>query len=252
MNTYILILHLMFKELCHTLLGQLLIIYSTSLLALYTSSKAIYLALLIPNSLFMCQIITMTYYLSRMAREASATCILACVVQMMHRSDNLRSGMPKYLLRYYFMYIFGAMALFSVLTICYHLITGNPVSPQPGPCQQANSSILVSIVAFSYVTLNKAIQMGLFTVYLFYSFKFSKERIIHNNSTQHLKLSKLAIILGATIGNVQVVWLATALVGIPSGNVLGLLTYLVQHCMIIAVYTCSKRMAGHCRKKFCK
>ena len=248
MNAYILVLHLMFKEM-HTLLGQLLIIYCTSLLALYTSSKATYLALFTTNSLFMCQVLTLIYQVSRIAREISTTCILACVAQMMHRSDNLRLGMPKHLLRYYSTYIFGSLALFSLITISYHFITGNPVAPQSGPCQQANSSILVFIIAFSYVTLNKAIQMGLFVVYLFYFFKFSKEGTIRN-SHQHSQLSKIAIIVGATTGNVQVVWLVTVLAGIPSGNVLGLLTYLVQHCAIAAVLTRSKHMADRCRKKF--
>jgi len=248
LNVYVLVLHLMFKEL-RTLLGKLLIIYSVCFLALYTSSKAAYLTQFTANSLFLCQILTMIFHLSRIAREASSTCMLACVVQMMHRSDNLRSKMPKHLLRNYFMYIFGSMALFSVITIIYHFITGKPVAPRSGPCQEANSAVLVPIVAVSFATLNKAMQIGLFTAYLFYFFKLNKERVIRKHILC-LKLSKIAIILGATIGNVQVVWLTTVLAGIPYGNILGLLTYLVQHCIIASVYTCNKRMANRCRKKF--
>ena len=249
MNAYILVLHLMFKDM-RTLLGQLLIIYCTSLLALYTSSKVMYLAPFTTNSLFMCQILTLIYLLSVIAREACATCILACVDQIMHRSDNLRSGMPKHQIRKYFMYIFGTLALFSVVVVGYHFITGNPVGPRSGPCQQVDSFVLI-LIAFSYVTLNKAIQIGLFTVYLFYLFKFSKERVIRNSDVR-IKLSKIAIILGATTGLAQVVWLAALLAGISSayGNVLGLVPYLVQHCVIAAVMTCSKHMANRCRKKF--
>ena len=127
MNTYILVLHLMFKEMS-TLLRQLLIIYCTSLVAFYTSSKVMYLALFTTFSLFMRHILTMiipsiAYSYSRV------TCILVCGAQMMHRSDNLRSEMPKHLLRNDFMYIIGTLNLFGVVVISYHFIIGNPVTP---------------------------------------------------------------------------------------------------------------------------
>jgi len=90
--------------------------------------------------------------------------MLACVVQMMHRSDNLRSEIPKYLLRNYFIHRFGTM----VITVCYYFISGKPVAPRSGFCQEPNSAVLVPIVAVSFATLNKTMQIGLYTMYLFY------------------------------------------------------------------------------------
>ena len=250
MNAYILVLHLMFKEM-RTTLGQLLIIYTTSLLTFYTSSKVMYLAPFTTISLFLCQILTMIYHLSRVAREACATCILACVAQMMHRSDNLRSEMPKHMLRNYFMYIFGTLALFGVVVISYHFITGNPVTPQFGPCQHVNASVVPFVTATACITFNKAVQMGLFSVYLYYFYKFSKEGIIRS-SDQRSQLSKVAVIVGATTAIAQVAWLPTVLTGLAStyGSLMGLVPSVVQHCVIVAVYTCSKHMADRCRKKF--
>ena len=247
-NLYLLVLHLIYKEM-RTLFGHLLIIYSVSVLVFYTSSKAMYATPFITNSLFMCEILSLIFQICRTAREATSTCILACVAQLMHRSDNFRSGMPKHSLRNYLMYILGTMTLFGVVAIGHRLITGDPIATRQGPCQQANASLLI-IIAFSFVTLSKAIQMGLFGVYLFYFFKFSKEGITDHNN-QHLRLSKIAIFLGAAIGIAQVVWLASSFAWIPSTNVLGLILFAVQQCVIAVLMTCSKGTVNRCKGNFC-
>jgi len=253
---YILIIHLMFKEL-QKILGKLLIIYSIAVIVAYISN--IFLVLtrfkIVPSSPLICRILTHFAIQGFMIREASSTCILTYVIHLMHRSYHLRTGVPKYIFRYCMSYILGTLTLFNIITISYDLATGNGArlfSPN-GYCEFASSNVysVVEIVD-GFNNLNKAFQVGMFVAYLFYFYKFYKQRVVADKQL-HQELTRIAVTLGASVGISQVVWVVANIAGYLSFAIIfGLLSFVVQQFVIMAVFVCNKKIVELCRKKIGK
>ena len=106
-----------------------------------------------------------------MAREACSTCILAYVAHMMNCGDNLKCGMLKHLFKYYMAYLLGSLVIYNIFATFYDTVTGNAdhLLLPSGHCEigmVGQHDVMDIMVA--YGTLNKAVQVGLFVVYLFY------------------------------------------------------------------------------------
>ena len=92
-----------------------------------------------------------------MVREATATCMLAIVAQLMYRSDNFKSGMPKNILWYYLAYLIGSMVIFNITAIIYDHTTGNGENllSSIGHCEFPDPdghSLVLAITAFTSLT----------------------------------------------------------------------------------------------------
>ena len=253
---YILTIHLIFPELRNTI-GKILIISSSAMILLQVSNVAITLmnTEIALDSLFICRIVVQASIQAYMVREACSTCILAYVVHMMNRSDNLKQGMPKHLFRFYMAYLIGSLVIFNISAILYDAATGDAdqLLLPSGHCEIGHvGQYDVMYIMVAYGTLNKAVQVGLFVVYLFYFYKFSTEGHVGHKQT-HRRLSKIAVNIGATVGIAKVAWFILALTGQAElGVIIGIFILTIQEFVIMAIFMCNKKVAGLCKQKLGK
>jgi len=253
---YVLIIHLIFKEL-RKRLGKLLIINCTAVVVAYVANIFVVLThfKILPSSPLICRILTHFAIQGFMIREASSTCILTYIIHLMHRSYHLRPGVPKYLFRYYMSYILGTLTLFNIIAISYDLATGNGAhlfSPN-GYCEYATPDVysVVTIVT-GYNNLNKAFQVGMFVAYLFYFYKFYKRGVVSDKQL-HRELTRISITIGASVGISQVVWVLATIAGYMSFAIIfGLLSFIVQQFVMMAIFMCDKKVVELCKKKIGK
>ena len=75
-------------------------------------------------------------------------------------------------------YLIGSLAIFNVCAIIYDAVTGDAdqlLSPS-GHCNIVDPDTYnIMYVMIAYTTLNKAVQIGLFAIYLYFSTSFPKK-----------------------------------------------------------------------------
>ena len=259
---YILIVHLLFKEL-RTLFGKLLIFYSLSIVSV--SADVIVLLLMhhwiTVNSEKMCYTATIIFMITSTSIDLFATDILTHLAYVMYRCYNLKSEVSKkrsqFLFRCYLAYAFIVLILLFFVTITYDWRTGNGrymLLPN-GHCNfidqyTYNTLFLSNTLIFS----NKLIQIIMLVAYLVYFFKF----YVNIGGTQILnvrynrELLKIAIAMGATIGLSFFIWMF--LIFYPDYSYIisisgtGLL--FIQQVMIMSIFLCTKKMYVLCKAYF--
>jgi len=126
---YILVVHLLFKEL-HNLMGKLMILYNLFLVSLCIITIIWLLLHVMPvNSQITCHIIRVVFMITTARDQSIPTCILTYLTNLMYRSYKLKSEMSKsrskFLFKCYTAYVFGTMIFYTFLIVAYDLKTGN-------------------------------------------------------------------------------------------------------------------------------
>ena len=240
----IVVVHLLLKELYNTV-GKLLMIRSAVLVAYYAGNIVIVIlsTRIALKSCLICRILTHITLQAVMIQEACSTCILVHIVRMMH---NLKQEMPKHFFKCYMAYLLVTLVVFYVVSIIYDFVTGddNHLLSPSGHCIFARPATYnIMYVMTAYTTLNKAIQIGLWVIYMCYFYKFTKECVYHETA-------EITIIIGATVGISQVVWFFTTLSGyVVLKIVTEVLSVAMQQCVIMAMFMFSKKVADLCKAK---
>ena len=251
---YILIVHLLFKEL-RNLMGKLMIYYNFAIM-----SQCIIIGLWmllhyqIPvNSQITCHTITILFMATSLASDAVLTCMFTYITYNMYRSYKLITIMSKSETKFqhncYKTYVTGTIIFYLLIIIAYDLITGNgryTLEPN-GHCKflyetDYSTFDIISING----AINKAIQIVMFITYLYYVYKI--------NVPQHSKhLFILAIAMGANIGISEFIWICSSIIGlrdIPIVSISGAIFLLLQQCVIMITYMCTPKTSRLCKKLF--
>ena len=259
---YILIVHLLFKEL-RTLFGKLLIFYSLSIVSMCADIIALLLMhrWITVNSEIICYIAMVTFMITSTSTELFATDILTHLAYIMYRCYNLKSEISKkrsqFLFRCYLAYAFIALILLFFVIITYDWRTGNGryTLLLNGHCNFINQySYNTIFLSDTFIAINKLVQIIMLVAYLVYFYKFH----VNIGGTQILnvqynrELLKIAIAMGATIGLSFFIWILlifnsdySTIIGV-SGTVF----LFIQQVMIMSIFLCTKKMFGLCKAYF--
>ena len=204
-SLYIVVVHLLFKELC-TLFGKLLIYYN---LCIVSTSIVIILLIIthywiIVNSQIICHTAMIFITMSVTGSELFATIILTHLAYLMYRCYWLKSEMSsknvQFLFRCYVAYVLITLVLLFFLMITYDWKTRNGRNTMlpNGHCSSLdqydhNSSFLKQVI----IVTNKFAQIAMFLVYLVYFYKLKADFRDAPNSVQYnQKLFRIAIAMG--------------------------------------------------------
>ena len=256
---YILIVHLLFKEL-RTLFGILLIFHSF----LVVSQSIAVIALLVThdlitvNSQMICHTIMVVYVIGNVGFEVFATDMMTHLAYVMYRCRKLKSEIntkqSHVLFKWYAIYAFGTLLLFACLTISYDLITGSGkylLLPN-GRCGFFPSAYKTLYIRMFFVIINKAIQLTMFIAYLVHFYKFiGSIGKVETSSQYSLELFRIAIGMGATIGLSYFIWILP--IDQKYSNITsisGAVLLFIQQCVIMTSYLCTKKMSELWKKCF--
>jgi len=177
---YVLIVHLLFKEL-HTLFGMLLIFYSLGIVSASGVVVTLYLMhhWIAVSSQIICHTIVVLFIMAMISNDAFATNILTHLAYIMYCCYNLKPEISKrkdkFLFKCYIGHAIITVVLFVFLTIAYDLRTGHGqyTTLPNGHCnfidQYSYETLFLSDIA---VFINKLVQIIVFVVYLVYFYKF--------------------------------------------------------------------------------
>ena len=261
MAAYILIVHLLFKEL-RTLFGKLLILYSLSILSMCGSSVVLSMMhrQIMVNSQIVCHTGMIMFTIAYTWVEISATNILTHLAYIMYRCYNLKPEISnkksKFLFRCYNAHAFITLILLFFLTIAYDWRTGNAKNTllPNGHCNfidqySYNTIYLSDIFAF----INKFAQITMFSAYLVY---FYKLKVIMNNlqsfTGYNQELFRIAIAMGATVGLSHFIWIPV-LFDSQYSNILGVsgvIFLFIQQTVITTSFLSTEKMSNFCRAYF--
>ena len=261
-SSYILLVHLLFKEL-RTLFGKLLIFYSLSIVSMSADIFALLLMhyWIIVKSEIICYTAVMTFMITYTSVELFATNLLTHLAYIMYRCYNLKAEISKrrsqILFRCYLAYALITLILFFFVTITYDRKTENSrytLLPN-GHCNFIDMySYKTLILNDTFVFINKLIQIIMLLAYLVYFYKFNVNIGAGNvNVLQYnQELLKIAIAMGATIGLSFFVYAIlifdseySHIIGI-SGTVL----LFVQQVLIMSIFLCTKKISSLCKAYF--
>ena len=260
---YIVVVHMIFKEIRGTF-GKLLMFSCISVICncLTLTAWSITIYNVTVNSALTCYLSYLSFMQFLVVSEAFATSFLAYLAVLMHHSYNsieMTKQINEGLYKYAVTYTLVLSLLFVFFVVTYDLGTGTyrlTLLPN-GHCSYLAQSEYHTIGLFyAYIYVNKIVQLIILATYFVYYFKLDKAlksvRKMANNNTQQNKLFfKIAITMAATLGISQMLlplaWYFQSRIGI---RIVGLL-YFIQHCVIMLLYMCTKKMRRLWKKKLC-
>ena len=257
---YILIVHLLFKQL-RNLMGKLMISYNFTLVCQrIIISVWLLLHYQIPvNSQILCHSITILYIVTNLGSETITTCILTYLANLMYYSYNLKQvskNKSKFLFKCYTTYVIGTIIFYLFVIIAYDLKIGNgkyTIDPLHGYCkffsEMTYSTLNITLIN---TALNKITQIVMLTVYLYYLYKINAES--EYTQRQYSKqLLMVAISMGANIGVSQFIWVISPMVGLgdsPIVSITGAIFLFIQQCVIMIIFMCTPKMSRLCKELF--
>ena len=260
MSSYIFWVHLLFKK-AGNVFGRLLMFHSGALIfkcinGLILVSFHFLVAL---NSQAMCQIIMFSYMQGIVGYETFATCILSFLAYLMYSSYNLRKvtkQIAETLFKKCVTYAFGALALLSILIVCYDYDTANYkyLLLPDGHCALNDVEIYNTlIVTYSFASLNKFLQITAFIIYLYYFSRYMAASRVAEVSTVkkqlNKKLVKIAFVFGAAVGLAQFTWILGNISGYRSyGRLVGGFFLLLQQSALVINLIGTKKLCQFCKK----
>ena len=173
---YVLGIHLMFKVLRH-LLGKLLIVYHSAVLAALFASFLLIMSNLLfaPGSQTVCQVFVHGYSLTYMLYEGIGTVVSAQVYYLMYRDyKNMADISPTWsdqLFEHYIMFSFAPMIPMAILTIGFDFTAriGNETILPTGHCILPPTNLYESLfLAYMYIAIHKICQLLVFIYTLHY------------------------------------------------------------------------------------
>jgi len=251
-NGIVFIIHLMFKQLRSTF-GKVLMTHNLGIICL--AITLIVRALLPPTGterlLLACHIASISLLVFSSSSSASATCMLHFLMYILYRSNKLQQiskEESKSLFRCYVAYILGSVFAVSFLTLSYDVGINNGAYIFPNmDCGAIDG--LVRSATNAMFSINKSIQIGLFAVYLYYKYQLNKD--IQNPTilnSQEKRLHRIAVAIGTTVGIAHLFYIIHALFGSRLALAISYLSFLIQHCVIMTNFLCTKKMKGMCKE----
>jgi len=165
MNVYVIVVHLMFKQL-RTTIGKLLML-NNLFIALMTTGFLLKIMLLASQTgrwLIACHCLTLSLILFSVGFQTAATCILHSFAYILYRSSMLQcvsKGETKSLYRWYITFIFGAILLNSFLAISYDIGVNQGAHIFPSGDCVTGGNLVNNVVSITHGIL-KSIQIVLF------------------------------------------------------------------------------------------
>ena len=264
-STYIATLLLLFKEL-RTVFGKLTIIYNmatalrmlnTGIIIIAHNSIAVY-------AITPCYLLYFACMQLVMISEASATCItayLAYVMRKSYKSREVKNVHNKQFYKNSLNYIFSSLLLLNILIFSYDFGTGafQNVILTNGHCSSLIQMEYDTIkIAQAYSLISKIIQVILVSMYFIYYYKLSKAlRMVRTltlqiDRQQNRLYFKLAVTMAATIGISQLFFAYIRFINFATNTgIVGLFLLLIQQCVIIILFTSSKKVSQLCKERFC-
>ena len=266
---YIVVIHLLFPEL-RSILGILLMSYNAAAFIVTVILIPLYLMhyVVALGSQLVCQTFMYMFMFTVMTTESYITCILFHVAYTMYLISKLRSEMPKNLLLRYNCFVFGLLALFAVIIIGYDLYSGNgkqTILPD-GYCVFANdhSSYQTHVITDFHNSAHKVAHMSLLVIFLFYYYKERNNKVApasrdnSNVNPTRVPVSKLlfriAVAMGAFVGIARIIFVTTAIFAPSYTDVttnIGLFALLLQQCVVMGCFMCTRKMSRLCCERFC-
>ena len=252
---YNIVIHTLYEKL-HNLIGKLLMWYSI-FLALQFISFFMLITLLYKLSIdfhHVCHIIKVVFIAADIGYEATATCILIHCAYNLWQSYKMRpvdSSEYKVLSRRYFGYIICTVVISMFIILTYDLGASkgnfnNEYCNQNDPIY-LNMIILMHTISF----INKVIQVALFIIYLYYYYKLRNSL----DSIMNQSLIHIAVGMGATISISEFIYISNWIIALATGSnlsnlgdIIGAMTLILQHCIIVGVLRWVKNVC----KAFCK
>ena len=258
---YILIVHLLFKQL-HNLMGKLMISYNFTIICHCIIIIAwLLLRYQIPvNSQIICHSIVILFHVTAIASETIVTCILTYLVNLMYCSYNLKQmskSKSKFLFKCYTTYVIGTIIFYLFVTIAYDLKTGNgkyTLDPLHGYCifisEMTYNTYNIGIISAIF---NKTTQIVLLIAYLYYLYKINaKSEYTQRQYSKQVLM--VAISMGANIGVSDFIWMIILMVGLRDSiiSITGAIFLLIQQCIIMITFMCTPKMSRLCKGLFSK
>jgi len=253
-NGIVFIIHLMFKQL-RTIFGKLLMIHSLGIICLAIAhiTKVSFPPTGTGRLLLVCHFVTIGILVFNASSSLSATCMLhflAYILYRSHRLQQITKEERQSLFRWYVTYILGSVFAVSFLTLSYDVGVNNGAHIFPRTDCSAIDG-LVRHGANVITTINKSIQIVLFAVYLYYKYQLNKD--VQNSTiliSQEKQLHRIAVAMGTTVGIAHLFYIIHVLFGFRLALAFSYLSFLMQHCMIMASFLCTKKMKGMCKDYF--
>ena len=270
-RAYIVVVHLLFSEL-RTVFGILLMSFNAAGLVVVVFFMPLYLLhyVVALGSQLVCQSFMYMFMFTVMITESYTTCIMFHIAYTMYLSSMLRSEMPKNLLLRYNCFVFGLLAVIAAIIIGYDLHSGNgkqTILPS-GYCLFNNeySSYQTHLITDFHNSAHKVAHMSLLAIFLFYYYNYKKHSNIiapasrdnSNVNPTRVQVSKLlfriAVAMGAFVGIARIIFVTTAIFAPSYTDVtthIGLFALLLQHCVVMGCFMCTRKMSRLCRERFC-
>ena len=259
-SIYIIIIHLLFKEL-RTLFGKLLIFHNLSILSTCISFAAILLMnrWIIVNLQIICHTVVIYVLLSTTGMESFATTILTHLAYTMYRCYHLKSEISdknkKMLFRCYSAYALITLILLFFVIITYDWRTGNGryILLPNGHCNFSEQSYGTLYLSEAIKVINKFVQITMFLVYLVYFCELKIAfREAENLARYSRKLFRIAITMGANVGLARFIWLIFSFHPEYSKiiTISAIILFLMQQIVIMSSFMCTRRMSELCKSYF--
>jgi len=263
---YIAVVHMCFKELCNTF-GKLMIFYNLAfpLRSVSITALSIMHLKVTVNSWKPCYLIFFTFVQSIIVTDGFATCILAYLAYVMYQSYKciqMTKETNDRFYKYSLVYVLGLLFLFDIYLVGYDFGTGAfkyALLPN-GHCSYVNQQgyNTTVIIALAHTIYNKVIDILLLVFYFTYYYKFSKATklvgsIANIDRQQNRMFFKIALTMAVTTGIIPTVffgfnWFLDQ--GIFLSRVVGVVSLLIQQCVIMILFMCTEKMSRLCKERF--
>ena len=260
----IIAVHLIFKEFLNTF-GKLLVLYNIGLIVHFLCAMALTITHynIALNSAMPCYLIYFLFMQSIVVGETSATCFLAYLAYIMYhsyRSREVTKEMNKKFYKYAIMYLLALLLLFDIFVVSYDFGTGtykNTLLPN-GHCsffvEAQYDTIIKFLDVFAYI--NEIIKILSLVTYFVYYYKFNKlltivRRMPSTDTQQNRLFLKIAIMMAANLGISQMAYPSATFFGIEALLHIASFFFVIQQCVILLLFVCSKKMSQLCKEKFC-
>ena len=255
MNGCVIVVHLMIKDLRNPF-GKLLMLRSCGTMwttAAYATRLTISF-LGIERLQMVCHFLTVSLVVSTISSEALATCMLHLLANIVYHSSKLQrisKEEMKVQFRNYIRFVLGSTFLVFVLMISYDVGIHQGAYVATISCNPANK--VVDDVASITTTIHKSVQITLFAGYLYYKYQLNKDvqdpDILRS---QEKALHRIGVVMGATIGIVQLLYLVYLIFQFHVAFFFAWLVAFIQQIVIVQTLLCTKNTRKLCKERFSK
>ena len=152
--------------------------------------------------------------------------------------------------------VLGLSLLFDIFVVGYDFGTGtykHTLLPN-GHCSFLEYDTLG--IYNTYIKIAETIQILLLVTFIVYYYKLRKmltlvRKLANNAARRNRMFLKIGITMGATLGISNIIfpisWYSNSLILLR----IGAFSFVIQQCVIMSFYMCTKKMSQLCKERFC-